>query len=104
MPEDHLDNMVKEFVERRNLLLSGLNNLKGIKCSSPGGGFFIFPNIKDTGMNGEEFTEKCLNEIGVAMIPGTAFGKFAVNNVRLNFATSRNNINLALEKIDKMLR
>jgi len=103
-PEDHLDNMVKEFVERRNLLLSGLNNLKGIKCSSPGGGFFIFPNIKDTGMNGEEFTEKCLNEIGVAMIPGTAFGKFAVNNVRLNFATSRNNINLALEKIDKMLR
>ena len=55
-------------------------------------------------MNGEKFTEKCLLEAGVAMIPGTAFGKFAKDNVRLNFATSRENISKAIEKIDKMLR
>ena len=55
-------------------------------------------------MNGEEFTEKCLREAGVAMIPGTAFGKYAVNNVRFNFATSRDNISKAIEKIDKILK
>ena len=55
-------------------------------------------------MNGEKFTEKCLKEAGVAMIPGTAFGKFATHNVRFNFATSRQNISKAIEKIDKILK
>ena len=54
-------------------------------------------------MNGEEFTERCLKEAEVAMIPGTAFGKFATHNVRLNFATSQDNISKALEKINNML-
>ena len=54
-------------------------------------------------MNGEEFATRCLNEAGVALIPGTAFGKFAVDNVRLNFTTSEENISNALEKINNML-
>ena len=69
--------MMKEFDTRRKLIVDGLRNLKGIECSMPGGSFFVFPSIKKTGMNGEEFTAKCLKEAGVAMIPGTAFGKFA---------------------------
>ena len=60
-------------------------------------GVFGYGNV------GKEFTKKCLEEAGVAMIPGTAFGKFAVDNVRLNFATSRENIEKALEKINNML-
>ena len=55
-------------------------------------------------MNGEEFTEKSLKEAGVAMIPGAAFGKFATDYVRFNFATSRENISKAIEKIDKILK
>jgi len=55
-------------------------------------------------MNGEEFTNKCLTKAGVAVIPGVAFGKFATDNVRLNFATSRENISKAIEKIDKILK
>ena len=103
-PEDHLNNMVKEFTVRRKLIVDGLRSLKGVDCSLPGGSFFAFPNVKATGMNGEEFTEKCLQEAGVAMIPGTAFGKFATDYVRFNFATSRENISKAIEKIDKILR
>ena len=102
-PEDHLKNMMNEFTIRRNLIVDGLRSLKGVECSLPGGSFFVFPNVKGTGMNGEEFTEKCLQEAGVAMIPGTAFGKFATDNVRLNFATSQDNISKALEKINNML-
>ena len=103
-PEDHLNAMVKEFTARRKLMVDGLTSLKGVECSLPGGSFFVFPNVKDTGMNGEEFTKRCLKEAGVAVIPGTAFGKFGINNVRLNFATSRENISKAIEKIDKYLK
>ena len=102
-PEDHLNDMMSEFIIRRKLIVDGLRSLKGVKCSLPGGSFFVFPNVKETGMNGEEFTEKCLKEAGVAVIPGTAFGKFATNNVRFNFATSRENISRAIEKLDKIL-
>jgi len=95
--------MLKKFTIRRKLIVDGLRSLKGIECSLPGGSFFVFPNVKGTGMNGEEFAEKCLNEAGVALIPGTALGKSAIDNVRLNFTTSEENISNALEKINNML-
>ena len=103
-PENHLNDMMKEFNLRRKLIVDGLRTLKGIECSIPGGSFFIFPNVSKTGMDGENFTKKCLQEAGVAMIPGIAFGKLATDNVRLNFATSRENISRAIEKIDKILK
>ncbi len=103
-PENHLEDMMKEFFIRRKLICDGLQSLKGVQCNMPGGSFFAFPNVKNTGMNGEEFTEKSLKEAGVAMIPGAAFGKFATDYVRFNFATSRENISKAIEKIDKILK
>ena len=103
-PENHLQDMMKEFNIRRKLIVDGLRSLKGVECSLPGGTFYVFPNVKGTGMNGEEFTTKCLQEAGVAVIPGTAFGKFATNHVRFNFATSRENISKAIEKIGKILQ
>jgi len=102
--EDHLKDMMKEFTIRRKIIFEGLNSLKGVECSLPGGSFFVFPSVKKTGMNGEEFSMKCLKESGVAMIPGTAFGKYAKYNVRFNFAVSRENISKAIEKIDKILK
>ena len=54
-------------------------------------------------MNGQEFTNICLEKAGVAVIPGTAFGKFATDNVRFNFATSAENISKAIQKIDNIL-
>ena len=102
-PEEHLNNMMREFNKRRKLIVEGLRSLKGVECSSPGGSFFAFPNIKRTGMNGEEFTNLCLEKAGVAIIPGTAFGKFATDNVRFNFATSTENISKAIQKIDEIL-
>ena len=72
-PEDHLHDMMGEFTIRRKLIVDGLRSLKGVECSLPGGSFFVFPSVKGTGMNGEEFTNKCLQEAGVAIIPGTGF-------------------------------
>jgi len=101
--EDAYNEMMRKFSIRRKLIHEGLNSLKGIECSLPGGAFYAFPNIKGTGMNGEEFAKKCLHEAGVAIVPGTAFGKFAEDYVRFSFAASRDNISQALDKIKKIL-
>ena len=103
-PDDSINMMMDKFTKRRKLIFDGLNSIEGIECVLPGGGFYAFPKIIGTGMNGEVFAKKCLHEAGVAIVPGTAFGKKAVDYVRFSFAASQDNISKALEKIKKMLR
>jgi len=101
--EAPLNDMMKRFSARRKLIYEGLNSLKGVECSLPGGAFYVFPNIKGTGMTGSEFAKKCLHEAGIAIVPGTSFGKLANDYVRVSFAASRDNISKALDKIKKIL-
>jgi aspartate aminotransferase len=101
--DEPIDNMMKEFDKRRKFIHSGLNNLPGIECSMPGGAFYAFPKVIGTGLNGSEFSKKCMHEAGVAIVPGTAFGKTSADYVRFSFAASMENIEKALEKIKKML-
>jgi len=103
-PDDSIHAMMIKFDERRKLIHKGLNDLPGIECSLPGGAFYAFPKVIGTGMNGEEFAKKCLHEAGVAIVPGTSFGKTCSDYVRFSFAASKENISKALEKIDKMLQ
>jgi len=103
-PDDSIHAMMKEFDERRKLIHKGLNNLPGVECSLPGGAFYAFPDIKGTGMNGEEFAKKSMHEAGVAIVPGTSFGKTCKDYVRFSFAASKENISNAIEKIEKILR
>jgi len=103
-PDDPIHEMMKKFDQRRKLIHKGLNDLPGVTCSLPGGAFYAFPNVKGTGMNGSEFSKKCMHEAGVAIVPGTAFGKTSIDYVRFSFAASQDNIQKALEKIGKMLK
>jgi len=98
-----IEDMMKEFDKRRKLIHTELNNLPGVECSMPGGAFYAFPKVIGTGMNGSEFSKKCMHEAGVAIVPGTAFGKTSIDYVRFSFAASIENIEKALEKIKKML-
>ena len=102
-PDDSINFMMEKFTKRRKLIYEGLNDIKGIECVMPGGGFYAFPNVIGTGMNGKDFAKKCLHEAGVAIVPGTAFGKKAEDYVRFSFAASQDNIFEALENIKKML-
>ena len=102
-PDDSINMMMDKFTKRRKLIFDGLNSIEGIECVLPGGGFYAFPKIIGTGMNGGVFAKKCLHEAGVAIVPGIAFGKKAVDYVRFSFAASQDNISKALEKIKKML-
>ncbi len=102
-PDDSIHEMMKKFTNRRNLIHKGLNELPGVECSLPGGAFYAFPKVIGTGMNGAEFCKKAMHEAGVAIVPGTAFGKTCNDYVRFSFAASEDNISQALENIKKML-
>ena len=102
-PDDTINFMMEKFTKRRKLIFDGLNSIKGIECSLPGGAFYAFPNVAGTGMDGKEFTKKCLHEAGVAVVPGISFGKKAIDYVRFSFAASQENISHALENIRKIV-
>jgi len=102
-PDDSINFMMEKFTKRRKLIYEGLNDIEGIECVMPGGGFYIFPKVIGTGMNGKDFAKKCLHDAGVAIIPGTAFGTKALDYARFSFAASQDNISKALENIKKML-
>ena len=102
-PDDSINFMMEKFTKRRKLIYEGLNDIQGIECTMPGGGFYAFPKVIGTGMNGKDFAKKCLHDAGVAIVPGTAFGKKAIDYVRFSFAASEDNISKALENIKKML-
>ncbi len=101
--DETINLMMEKFTKRRKLIYEGLNDIKGIECVMPGGGFYAFPKVIGTGMNGKEFAKKCLHDAGVAIVPGTAFGKKATDYVRFSFAASQDNISKALENIKKII-
>ena len=102
-PDDSINFMMEKFTQRRNLIHKLLNELPGVECNLPGGAFYAFPSVKNTGMSGSEFSKKCMHEAGVAVVPGTAFGNTAQDYVRFSYAASKDNITEALENIKKML-
>ena len=103
-PQDEVERIDAEFKKRREVIVSGLNNIKGITCKKPHGAFYAFPNIKGTGMNSKKLGDYLLNEAGVAVLPGTAFGKYGEGYLRLSFANSVENIKKALDRISKALK
>jgi aspartate/methionine/tyrosine aminotransferase len=102
-PQDEVTKMVKEFKNRREIIVSGLNEIKGITCKKPRGAFYVFPNIVETEMDCRKLSDYLLNEAGVAVLPGTAFGKYGEGYLRLSFANSVENIRKALERISKAI-
>ena len=101
--DDSINQMMEKFTQRRKLIHEGLNSLPGVECSLPGGAFYAFPKVIGTGMDGSEFCKRAMHEAGVAIVPGTAFGKTSKDYVRFSFAASQDNISNALENIKKML-
>jgi len=100
-PQDEVAAMVAELRVRRNLLVSGLRDL-GISCNTPGGAFYVFPDVSQFD-SGDAFTDRLLKDALIAATPGSAFGPGGVNYVRLSYATSQARIKTALERIEKML-
>lgn len=95
--------MMQEYRERRDMLVSGLNNLKGVTCLRPGGAFYVFANIRGTGMTAEQVSDYLLEDAGVAVLPGTNFGQYGDGYIRMCYATSKADIVEALGRMKASL-
>jgi aspartate/methionine/tyrosine aminotransferase len=102
-PMDDVDAMMAEFRARRALVVEGLNALPGVSCRMPRGAFYAFPNVAGTGFAADELARRLLDETGVALLAGSAFGRVGADNLRLSYANSRENLARALERIDAFL-
>ncbi len=101
--QQYVDGMIEAYRRRRDLIVAGLNEIKGIKCLKPGGAFYVFPNITGTGFTSEEFSKRMLEKAGVATCPGNYFGPAGENYVRFCYANSEKNILEAINRIKKVL-
>jgi len=102
-PQGEVEKMVAIFKERRDAIVDGLNDIKGFSCLRPKGAFYVFPNIKETGMSSQDMADKILNEAGVACLSGTCFGSFGEGYIRFSYANSLENIKEALARIKNMM-
>jgi aspartate/methionine/tyrosine aminotransferase len=98
-PQEAVDEMVKEFRRRRDAMVQGLNEVPGITCRMPAGAFYVFPNITGLGRSSDEIADLLLNEAGVALLAGTAFGQAGEGYLRLSYAASLANIEEALGRL-----
>jgi len=101
--EEAVQSMVAEYDRRRQLIVSGMNEI-GLTCFEPQGAFYAFPSVKVTGMDDETFAETLLQEERVAVVPGSAFGESGQGFVRCSYATSYEKIEQALERLHRFVR
>ena len=102
-PQEAVEAMVEEFRGRRDLIVNGLNRIPGFRCLRPQGAFYVYPNISGTGLSGTELADRLLDEGGVSVLAGTAFGRTGRDYLRLSYANSPGNITLALEQIQAVV-
>lgn len=99
--QDAVYEMVEEYRKRRDMLVSGLNELPGVSCIVPKGAFYAFSNIKKLGMTSSEVAKTIIREVQVVTTPGSAFGSAGEGYLRLSFASSMEDIVEALNRLKR---
>ena len=102
-PQDEPRAMVEEFRARRELVVAGLNELPGVSCRVPRGAFYAFPNVAEVPLDADVLADRLLQEAGVAVLAGSAFGRVGTDNLRISYANSRENLARALERMGDFL-
>src|SRR6266513_1932200 len=97
--QESVDHMRDEFKRRRDVMVTGLNKIKGFSCQLPHGAFYVFPNITGTGWPAKRLADALLEDAGVAGLSGTAFGEFGEGYLRFSVANSVENIEKALDRV-----
>lgn len=103
-PQDEARKFVEEFKRRREVIVNGLNKIKGITCKKPRGAFYVFPNVKSFGVESKKLADHILQDAGVAVLSGTAFGSYGEGYLRLSFANSVENLKAAMERISEFVK
>ncbi|MCD6242419.1 pyridoxal phosphate-dependent aminotransferase [Candidatus Bathyarchaeota archaeon] len=103
-PQDFVVEMVREFDRRRRLVCKRINEIEGLSCITPKGAFYVFPNIKAFGMSSKDFAQFLLKEARVVTVPGSGFGKYGEGYLRLSYATSYEQLEEAMNRIEKAVK
>jgi aminotransferase len=98
-----MERMREEYRLRRNFIVSSLNEA-GIPCHLPKGAFYVFPDIRGTGLTSREFSLKLLETKNVAVVPGTAFGACGEGYVRCSYASAMDQIKIAVDRITDFVK
>ncbi len=101
--DEDVQMMRGEYDKRRRYLVNALREM-GLACFEPRGAFYVFPDIRSTGMTSDEFANRLLQEEKVAVVPGTAFGDCGEGFLRISYAYSIENLKMALERISKFVK
>lgn len=91
--------MRDEFHKRRDFIADAVNAIPGFSCSRPAGAFYLFPSVKETGLNGIQMADMLLHKAGVAVVAGEHFGRNGDGFIRMSYASSMDNLKTAVEKI-----
>lgn len=102
-PQDDVDRMVAEFRRRRDAFCAGLNSVPGFHCHLPGGAFYAWADVRNTGISSKELADLLLSEVGVACLNGAAFGSRGDGFLRFSYANSYENLMLAVDRIKAYL-
>jgi aspartate aminotransferase len=102
-PQDQVEEVVAEYQKRRDIIVEGLNELPGVSCQNPQGAFYVFPNVKAFNKTSSEIANMLLEEAGVALLPGSAFGAYGEGYLRLSYANSVARIENALERMNAVI-
>lgn len=98
-PQDDLTEMISVFQKRRDLIVEEVNKIPKLSCRIPKGAFYLFVNIKETGLSSDEFAVRLLKEAKVAVVPGDGFGEEGAGYVRMSYVTSEENIRKGTQRI-----
>ena len=98
----HVAEMRESYMTRRNFITKGFNRI-GLPTHLPHGAFYIFPDIRGTGLTSDEFCVQLLEDQRVACVPGTAFGDAGEGFIRVSYAYSIDHIREAIERIDRFM-
>ena len=102
-PHTEVTDLWREWEARCEMMTRGLNEISGLKCAKPEGGFYAWVDISGTGLGSQKFADKLLNDHQVAVVPGSAFGPSGENYIRINCVRNRDELNEGLERIRRAM-
>ena len=101
--ERHIETMRDEYNRRRRMVVHACQEA-GLDCQEPMGAFYVFPDIRVTGLSSNTFCERFLQEEKVAIVPGNAFGESGEGFVRISYAASTDNIREAMNRLSRFVK
>ena len=103
-PQTEINHMIEEFGRRRILVYTALQDMPGVRVVKPLGAFYLFPNIKETGKTSVELTQYLIEKAKIAVVPGSVFGEFGDEFIRISYANSYENLERAMENMREALK